>query len=702
MASASENKAGRDIFADEATAPVGRDIFADEPLPAAEPEITLKGILGVGKQAAAGMFVEPAAGLAGLVKSVLWDEGRNLQDRLNEGGRVARYIQENRMPDMDQETIDTFLKIAPYIPEIGVPLGNAVFEATGDAELATFAHTLPTAIMELSALRIPGIIGKVALRQARLTHKEANILAKEIEALKEATAAGQATEEGVQAIADYMAGSKPDAEELAQIAQFDQRVLDAAREEGLSDIPPSVAAGNAQFRDLAQGLASLHTSPAKAQYGAFMERLANRADEVIEAGGGSVDKQAVSAKYKDHVTDMIEEMSLAESLLYRQIDQMIKPEQRIEVGDLRAFVDQEIERSGGVKRMPSVMKKLYELVYERGPDGEMVPYSPTYGFFTQTRREVGAAVNKKQGPFRHEESGTLKYAYGPLKGTQERIAKENGFDVLQRGADAWTIKRKALEKSVTNMLGREMVKDLMPEVASRITGLPKGNVTRFERMVNDIPTALRQEVVVSALNDILRGIGADQKGMGAARFVGLMNEFNRSPTAKQALYKHLPAQTQKSMENLYTLANGVYKANQQIITTGKIRQFFPDTRSFLRRTMEGAALSASARVGGVTGAQATAEIIEFLQNQTPRAKSANELLASKEFQVLMQHAVRDGVLDGFEISNRTKKFERAFKRSKAYRNWANNLTGSAKADLISLGLVNFLMVEPLEQEQEQE
>ena len=301
-------------------------------------------------------------------------------------------------------------------------------------------------------------------------------------------------------------------------------------------------------------------------------------------------------------------------------------------------------------------------------------------------------------PYSDTEIGALKEIYSVMKDSQRGIVDRAGVGDLQDAADALTIRRKAIEDSKIDILGKNLSKDLMPEMAAKITGLPKGNVTKFNQLVEGIPENMRSEVVVSALNDLLKGTGADQKGLGAARFVGFMNDLNRSPTAKSALYKQLPPQTRKSLDSLYTLANGVYKANKENITTGKISQFFPESDNFIAKVMGGAKAVVVGKAG-LTGGRLAAEaadaatdaVSEFLSGTSSKARAANQFISSPQLQALMKEAVRDGVVDGGIISRKTKAIEEQLKKSAAYKKWADTLDGSQLAQVASMGVAGYLL-----------
>ena len=635
----------------------------------------IKGSAGVAGQMLASTLVEPVSGVAGLVGSVLpGEEGQ--------GAEWVRNVQEALMPTPSEETIKVGQAISEYIPDISGYIGGQVMEATGNPELATLAHTTPEALMQFLGLKAPRIAAKLSKRGEMLNKQEAESLSREIELFKSQSP----STEGVQDVTDVLRKSP---EQAADIAEFDSKVLKAADDLGFTDLPPSIAAGNAQFRDVAQGLASMPGSQAKAQYGSFLESLSNKADDIITQGGGDLDKAAVSQRFRDVTKNTMDELSLAESKLYDEINLKINKSQPVNPENLRSFINGKINEFGGVEDMPKVYQDLNKIL--NNPDGSQK--IPTYAAFNQKRKDIGAAIGKQSSPYSDSEISTLKEVYANLKTDQNAFSESFGASELQSAADALTIKRKALENTTTELLGRKLQKDLMPEVATRIAGLPKGNVTKFNELIDAIPENIREEVVVSALNDLLKGTGADQKSFGAARFVGMMNELNGSPTSKAALYKYLPKETRKSLDNFYTLANATYKANKENITTGKISTFFPDQRGFLSQLMGKGAATIAASKAGFAGAQAADAIGDFLRNTTPSANKANDLISSPSFQKMMREAVRDGVHEGNAITEKTKKIESLVKKSDKYKKWAETLDGNQKADLLSLGLVNYLTQE---------
>ena len=649
---------------------------------------------------ATGAIAEPIAGAAGMVGALnpFQGEGSGAQtveqvremltyDPRTEQGR--KYLESIGGSDLVQGIADLMGKAEKYSGDVGYATGEALGIKGAPEVLGSVYSAIPTAIGEVAGGLAPTVAAKTLSRRAKGLQTQAQDVDSDLASMK----SDVPTEQGMQLLADEISSKSPD---LGSISDFDPEILKAAHELGFEEVPPSVAANNAQLREITQGLASMAGSKSGEQYGQFVEALAKKADDLIVEGGGEIDKAVLSSRYADETERMINSLDNVESDIYSNIREVVTPSKQVDLPDIRTHILGVAAEYGGFDRMPEPYKDLMEVVFEPAGGGKYRSRRPTYAEFDLKRKEIGQSLNKKAGPYADSESGMLSYLYGAMKNQQRNLMEDLGAKDLQDAADAVTIKKKAIQNTKTDLLGRNLSKDLMPQVASRITGLPKGNVKKFSELMQNIPKDMRSPVAVSALNDILRGTGADQKGMGAARFVGMMEEFDRSPTAKKELYKYLPRETRKSLDNMYKLAKGVYKANQKTIKTGAIQQFFPDNRSFANRLMDVGVGVVSAKAGPFAG-MATDSLRSFIENSTPAARQANDLIASKEFQDVMRSAVRDGVVDGNAISAATKKKETLLENSDAYKKWADGLTGANAAMLSSVGVMSYLLSPEVEE-----
>ena len=673
-----------------------------EMIKANEPSLLDKaaGVAEVGLSMAGGAAGDVLGGASGVIAAI------NPFDGGQEGGDQVKFVQ-NLMTynprtkegqeylqaiggnELVQGVANAMKKAEQYSGDVGYATGEALGIEGAGPVLGGAYSAIPAAIGEVVGAGIPSAVGKTLSRQAGSMDNSANAVQGQIDELSKPIGAGvdRSTDAGIQEVADVLAEKKPD---LARIADFDPEVLRAADELGFTELPPAVAANNAQLRDVAMGMASMSGSVSKAQYGDFIESLGRKADDLIKQGGGEIDKGVISNRFNDETTRMIDSLDLVENDIYANIKDVVTPSKLVEVDELRSHLASKAAEFGAFERMPKPYLDLMDVAFEK--DGaKYLPRNPTYAEFDLKRKEIGQSLNKKIGPYADSEVGMLSHLYGAMKEQQRSIMKKNGVSDLQDAADAVTIKKKAIQNAKTDLMGKNLSDDLMPKVATRIKGLPSGNVKRFTETMDKIPRDLRQAAAVSALNDLMKGTGSAQKDLGVAKFGGFFEELNRSPTAKAALYKYLPKETQRAFENMGTLSKAVHRANREVIKTGAISQFFPDNRGFANKLMDAGIGLVAAKTAGPAAGFAVDSMREFLTNTTPKSRVANDLVASKEFQDAMRASVRDGVVQGGAIADLARKKQKILENSKQYKDWVETLSGESAAKLASIGIMGYLM-----------
>lgn len=639
-------------------------------------------------------LAEPIAGIGGLAKTITSGP--------EAGAETVRQIQEGltynpRTPEgiRNLEAIGgsgLVQAVGRGIQKTEKTLGDMGYDVAGPIGGAIGA-TIPTAIMEAVGTLAPPAL---AARRAGRVGKQFEDVA---EGARRQLPSSAPTEEGVRAIAD-IADKPRQAEQLAQMAQPDPMVLKAAEDLGFDEIPPAVATSNPQFRELSMALASV-TGKSSDDFNNFITDISQKADDLIVEAGGLIDKNVVSEKFRNQTNRTIDTLSNQIDDVYKNvINKTIPGSTKVNVDGLRSFVDQQIENAGGFDRLSGDMKKLANLVYKK-KGKKLTPYSPTYGNFEAIRKNIGQARTKKTGVFSDAEEGELKNMYRNVKDQQKNIAKEFGFDNALADADALSIKKYALQDTFSTLLGKNLSKDLLPVVGTRLKTAAKGaGLTEFKQLIDKVPKEIRGEVVSTAFNDIIGGGKNIKKQFDAPTFNDYMFFLERSPSTKKEIFKYLPEQTQKSLDNLYTLSNAMQKARDQRIPTGRVQTMFEINRPVLEKLIGfggKATTFATAGKAAPVADIATDNIVKYLQNPDRRIQRANDLMSSSSFQKLMQNAVSDGVQEGNYLSRKTEIAEKALERSKVYKEWADTLSGSDKAKLASLGLTTFLL-EPTEAE----
>lgn len=490
---------------------------------------------------------------------------------------------------------------------------------------------------------------------------------------------------------------------VAESVDADPRILQAIQQEGITAAPTAAQVSrNSQFRDIEQALATIPGSRLDSQSREFIKSVSRRADDLIRESGGSVDKAAVSENFRQSSRDTIEALREQADTVYNKLDELIDPTTPAEASSTLAFIREKARELGGEDKLSGRMKLLLrDLSPKKTRDTKGFSYAtgatiqrgedvlPTHELLSQRRREVGQALGKKSGPFSDQEEGLLKALYARLSADQESVAQAVGGDAaaVSAGGKALVSQRKELEKNVVELLGKDLSKSITDVVGSSIKGLPKKGIAQFQKRINAIPEGNRQEIVATALNDIFRGTGANKQALDVTQFSKFMDDLNRSPAAKRALYSNLPPQARRSLTNLQRIAKGISEAQLQKTPTGRVLSLFDQKVGLIRKLVgRGAgAVAYTAGGGGLTGGAANNAVTELLTQSTSKAQAASDLLASDKFQQMIQTAVREGSIEGGQVSRNLAFSERALRNSEAFKAWANTLEDSALADALTSG-----------------
>jgi len=574
--------------------------------------------------------------------------------------------------------------------------GERAFEVTGSPLVGASVAAAPTAVGEAVGLQIPAQAARVASGiSARLGRRGGDIL-EEVEKIKAVT-----PEQALEQAADAIKSGSP--EDIGRIVQPDKAFFEAADELNITVEPlASFGSQNPQFVALEQGLASIPASQLDAQSKAFVLALGQKADDLITEYGGTLDKADLSDRFRAESLGTIDMLSDQADKLYDTLGTKIRPSTRVEATNTVDFILQKADDLGGVNKLPSFLKKIITRLRTKetgqirrsNVTGEILPRNkvlPTYANLDQIRKEVGQATNKGTGPFKDGETGLMKAIYKRLRQDQDAVAVARGAGDVSEAANAVIRQRKHLEDNLAKLLGKDLEGSILPTVGRALKGLAKGDVQKWDSVMNRIDNAsIRQEIVVSSLNDIFSGSGLGGKSLSPVQFTKFMDDLSRQPAIKKRLYKELPKESITALENLRTVSRGVAIASGDRINTGRLAALFDSEDGLMRRMMGKALMTAVAVKAGPLAASAASE---FINQSTNGAKAASAVLASAQFQNIVKQAVRDGVTEGAQVTEKLRKAEAAFQKSKTYDRWANTLATDDRLKLLSVGTLNYLLQE---------
>jgi hypothetical protein len=515
--------------------------------------------------------------------------------------------------------------------------------------------------------------------------------------------AGKITDEGAETIAETIQKGTP--EEISTMIDADKEFFRAADELGISSEPlASFASKNPQFRDVEGALRKVPGSALEPQAIKFIEETSKKADDIIAKYGGTKDKAQLGLDFKRESLETVDNLAQQADDAYGSLKNIIPQTERFAAPSAVNLLE-DLARKEAIppkfRRMLNDLKPKTKTTKGRRivnpatgvarTTGETVVTNPTLGKIDQLRREVGQAINKGSGPFKDVETGLNKALYARLTKDQDAIADsiEGGLEI-SNAAKGLVRQRKQIEDNLQVLLGKDLNQALNVNVAGAIKNLSKGEVDRFNVVMNAIPKNKRGEVALSAMNDVFKGTGVNQQSLSPTQFVKWFETLNRSPAAKNALFKNLPRESIKSINNLFRVSKGISKALGQTTPTGRINALFNPETGFIRK-MVGKTITPAVSIatGSPVAAASTNATVNFLKQSTDGAKRASDLMASPEFQNIIRQSVKEGVIDGAKASNKLIAAEAQLAKSKKYEAWANTL-GKGDRKALQAGLIRYL------------
>lgn len=677
------------IQADRAGDAEAAQLFADriKRLQLAEPERSLGeqvvGGLETAATIASGAVAEPISGLAGIAQSLnpFADEGAGAEAVKATQEALTYQPRTESGQESLQATGEALKPVGDFFQDIESGLGDYAFEKTGSPTFAAAARTAPAAFLELLGAGLGSRATKGAARSVDAAQ----------EGLEQAQdfARGAPTEPAISRGVDIIQQGTP--EQVAEFAKADPEFFAALDELGVSSEPlAAFASQNPQFRDIQGALRSVPGSALDVQAKAFTEDLSQAADNLIQRYGGTIDKAELSDRFKQDSLRAIDELADDADKLYSSIREQIPPATQIEAPSTVEFLDQKIAEFGGVDELPKELKTVYNSLTREG--------GATLGLVDQIRKEFGQATRKNSGRFKDAESGLAKAMYARLSNDVDSFAESQGLGGLTKSAKGLVAQRKQLEDNLTTLYGKNLNKSLGDVVGPAIKGLAKDRVERFTEVMNSIPKEKRGEAVLSYMNEVFKGTGAGQQALNATQFSKWYETINRSPRAKSELFRNLPKDSRKAVESLYKVSKGVSLAQGQTVRTGAINAMFNPETGFVRRMVGNTANTAlniaSSALGGPAGSLAGQiaqdATSQFLSQSTDGARAAANLMATPQFQNLIRNAVKEGVVEGGQASQKLLDAERRLSRSRQYQKWVETLAQPQRAALAG-GLIPYLL-----------
>lgn len=482
----------------------------------------------------------------------------------------------------------------------------------------------------------------------------------------------------------------PKLRELAQEADIDPEALAAAQRIGVAEeLLPSQLARNQQYIEIEQGLASIIGSQLNAQQKIAIENVAQKADDLITSFGGVIDKAGLSEQLKNTILRNIKHLENQAEEVYARVNRIIPGETRVQMGKTKYAYEQEAVRQGGIDRLEPFEQDFLK----------MASGKPTYANLDKERQKLGAALQRREGPYKDLESGMLKKAYALLIGDQHLAAEANDAGRLFKIGIDLVKQRKALEKSSLTVLGRDKTGSIMPVIGTALKRTTTGDISSFKAAMAAIDPEEQHIAVLSAMNDVFTGASRKEKQFSAPVFVDWYRGLKRNPTAFKEVMRYVPEGAQERLEDLFTLANRMRLAGAERVSTGRLRTMLDDFQApggfvdkiyATGKDVGPTALAAevAGSIAGVPGVGGPVAGVIKAMSKPAKDKlsvSATKMMTDPDFQNLVKQMARTNVETDAALQAAAEKVT----RSKAYQDWLDSLPSDYFRQALRLGVVGY-------------
>ncbi len=369
--------------------------------------------------------------------------------------------------------------------------------------------------------------------------------------------------DAITAARDATGGKQAAIDDLAAVSAPDVKTLKASEDLGLK-LQPDQYSTNQQFIEVAQVLKSIPSSQIGVAEKEVLTKISKRANDLIDELGGTSDLASVSQKIKTGLSETNRALKAEAGKIYDEIrDKLVKTATPAPAPNTLAFVKQRAEELGGVGNLtPGEKNILKVLAPAKGKE-------PTYGLLDQVRKDIGAAKRSAQNTFGTSDAKLLGDLENVLRADQGAVVNANGLGQKWEVANGLTKQYKGIQDDLTQLFGDAIDKSIVGNLSSAVTALPKGDPSKFIKLIKAVPEDMRQELTASGLAT------AFSKNEGGLNFISYNRWFEgllKNKQAYTALMANLPPGSRKSLTDLYRVSKGVARSNAAKIYTGRLSE----------------------------------------------------------------------------------------------------------------------------------
>ena len=562
---------------------------------------------------------------------------------------------------------------------------DATLESTGSPALATGVKILPEAVASVIGVKNP----------FRKTPKPDPKLPPQVTQGKPTASVGKPTMDApvdftppVPAETIIKNLRKGRADKVADAVMPDAETLNSAQRLNV-DLNPEHYSSNAAFQDVARALKTQPGSALQAKEVAALAALSKRADDLVLKNSGSLDKAEFSQVVGEQIGTTVDDLAKQATTAYDKVRASIPAQTKVNTVIIRDYIDNKLADFGGDKSQLSKVEKQLLSLTKINKEG--VAIAPTYATLDNIRKNVGEGFNRRSGPFKNGTDANLREVYGVLSDVQGGVARSFGIGDLYDGAKGLVTTRKALEDSAVQLFGRDISGSLVPKLKGAATGLVQGDVSRFNRLIHQLPANRRGEAAATILGDIFAG-GSRRGGELSTGFASSYSALNRNKVAKDALFSHLPASAKTRFDDIGRVITGIVDSNRKPMgnpsgTAGGIIKALDDLSlpakiyDAGKKVAVAESVSSSLAMPGVGAAGVVGSLLS--RQRTPVIVAADQMLASPAFARSMNKAIEGDVSTANQI----------IENSPHFKSWVKTIDQSDAANIAKLGFIAWVTEE---------
>ena len=454
----------------------------------------------------------------------------------------------------------------------------------------------------------------------------------------------------------------------------DTQTIEAAERIGVAEeLTPGMVSNNPIYKDIEGALRAKGGSELSVQGENAISKVAQTADDLITEFGGDIDKAALSQNVKQKVGSTINDLGTIESEAYDQVSRLTSPTQKVDMTDVYMGLQQEADNLGGAQFLEPFEKRLLKLSES----------NPSYALIDKERKKIGAALHKKQGAYKDMDSGRLKRMYGVLTDAQGTSLSDEALDAWN-AAKAVTVKRKGLEDSSVKLFGKNLTDAITPKVGGALNKLAKSDYKQFDELISALPDReMREQVVLSSLNDVFTAGSRKEKQMNIPGFVDWYESLKRQPQLMKRVSDNLPSGASQRLDDIYKVTKSMRDANSRVVKTGVAAETLSGLDKY--EGMLEKIYKATPNIPGIDQGLALTKAMG-LAGKDPATVSADKLISSPEFKRMAVELAKSN----FKASQSAKVAEKALKKSERYKKWYSMLPSEDKIRIIRGGLIAYL------------